>query len=85
MLDYCGFYIGVCLAINRLGKQNVSVVKFLSGVESLRHKLVMLSENPIKAFFLSLFFSPVSCSLCCSCSSSSREGNWEITGFVLLK
>ena len=49
MLDYCGVYIGVCLAINRLGKQNVSVVEFLSGVESLRHKLVMLSENPIKA------------------------------------
>ena len=49
MLDYCGVYIGVCLAINRLGKQNVGVVEFLSGVESLRHKLVMLSENPIKA------------------------------------
>ena len=49
MLDYCGFYIGMCLAINRLGKQNVSAVEFLSGVESLRHKLVMLSENPIKA------------------------------------
>ena len=49
MLDYCGVYIGVCLDINRLGKQNARVVEFLSGVESLRHKLVMLNENSIKA------------------------------------
>ena len=39
----------MCLAINRLGKQNANVVEFLSGVESLRHKLVMLSENQINA------------------------------------
>ena len=49
MFDYCGVYIGDCLAINRLGKQNARVVEFLSGVESLSHKLVMLNENPIKA------------------------------------
>ena len=74
MLDYCGVYIGVSLAINRLGKQNVSVVEFLSGVESLRHKLVVLTENPIKVFkVFKLNFSLVNCALCCSCSSSSRE------------
>ena len=88
MLDYCGFYIGMCLAINRLGKQNASVVEFLSGVESLRHKLVVLSKNPIKVFkVFKLNFSLVNCALCCSCSSSSREGNWEITSmcFLLLR
>ena len=88
MLDYCGVYIGVRLAINGLGKQNASVVEFLSGVESLRHKLVVLSKNPIKVFkVFKLNFSLVNCALCCSCSSSSREGNWEITSmcFPLLR
>ena len=43
----------------------------------------MKTQSKLKKVF-KLNCSPMNCAICCSCSSSSREGNWEITSMCFL-
>ena len=72
----------------QVGKTKCKCSRIFKWSRIFKAQLVVLSENPIKVLkVFKLNFSLVNCALCCSCSSSSREGNWENTSmcFPLLR